>query len=79
MIFRDVLGNALQEGDPVSIGLGLGQTSLGQVQKVDSVLSGNPQQQPMIHVTVVFSLPALANGLVPGVIKAEKPAPQISE
>jgi len=77
MAFRDVVGNSLQEGDQVAIGLALGQTVLGTVQKVDSVLSGNPNAQPMVHVAVVFTLPAMANGLVAGIVKAASPAPQV--
>ena len=78
-MFRDVVGNSLNEGDQVAIGLALGQTVLGTVQKVDSVLSGNPNAQPMVHVAVVFTLPAMPNGLVAGVVRAASPTPQISE
>jgi hypothetical protein len=77
MSFRDVVGNNLTEGDQVAIGLALGQTVLGTVQKVDSVLSGNPNSQPMVHVSVVFTLPALANGLITGIVKAASPASQV--
>ena len=77
-MFRDVVGNVIEQGDQVAIGLALGQTVLGTVQKVDSVLSGNPNAQPMVHVAVVFTLPAMANGLVAGIVKAASPAPQIS-
>ena len=79
MSYRDIVGNILEEGDAVSIGIGLGQTVLGTVQKTDSILGAHPQAQPMVHVAVVFTLPALPNGLVTGIIKAAKPAPQISE
>ena len=77
-MYRDVVGNVIEQGDQVAIGLALGQTVLGTVQKVDSVLSGNPNAQPMVHVAVVFTLPAMANGLVAGIVKAASPAPQIS-
>lgn len=77
-MFRDVVGNVLEQGDAVSIGIGLGQTMLGTVQKTDSVLGANPQAQPMVHVAVIFTLPAMPNGLVAGIIKAATPTPQIS-
>lgn len=77
MAFRDSNGNFIDEGDQVAIGLSLGQAVTGVVQKTDSVLSGAPNSQPMIHVAVVFTLPALPNGLVPGVIKAAQPAQTI--
>lgn len=79
MIYRDAAGNPVQEGDVVAIGIGLGQTSIGQIVRTESVLSSNPNVQPMVHVAVTFSLPAAPNGAVAGIVKAVQPAPQVSE
>lgn len=76
MAFRDVAGNILSEGDQVAIGLSLGQAVIGTVQKTDSLVS-NPNAQPLIHVAVIFTLPAHPNGVVPGIVKAAEPTPTI--
>lgn len=79
MTYRDSIGNPVQEGDAVAIGIGLGQTSIGQIVRTDSVLSSNPNSQPMVHIAVTFSLPAAPNGAVAGIVKAVQPTPQVSE
>lgn len=76
--YRDFANNILSEGDSVCIGLGLGQSILGTVQKTDSLVQNDPKASQMIHVAVVFTLPASPSGLVPGVFKTAEPEPQVA-
>lgn len=74
MVFRDVAGHPLVEGDSVFFGSAFGQAIVGRVDKVDSVLSVENGSAPMIHVTFTLSLPAMQNGFVGGVLKIVPPA-----
>jgi hypothetical protein len=80
-MFRDIAGQPLNEGDQVFFGTAFGQAIVGTVQKTDSIVSGAPNAQPLVHVVFSLSLPALPNGLVGGVLKIVPPKqePLISE
>lgn len=79
MVYRDISGAVLQEGDQVLFPLGLGTSVVATIQKTDNVLGANAQ--PMVHVAMTLSLPAMQNGLVGGVMKiaAQEPEKKIVE
>ena len=71
---RDAIGNPLGEGDLVAFPIALGNIAPGHVAKINSVLAADPNAQPTINVSIMLTLPAAPNGVVPGVIKAVAPA-----
>lgn len=74
MVARDALGNALSEGDQVVFSLGFGQTTVGQVMRISSVLAaGDPNNPPPVFVQFTLPLPVRADGLVGGIVKAALP------
>ena len=70
---RDIAGQPLSEGDQVFFGTAFGQAVVGVVQKVDSIVSGAPNAQPLMHVGFSLSLPVMPNGLVGGILKIIPP------
>lgn len=75
-MFRDIAGQPLSEGDQVFFGTAFGQAVVGVIQKTDSIVSGSPNAQPLVHVGFVLSLPAAPNGLVGGILKIVPPTKQ---
>jgi hypothetical protein len=73
MVCKDIAGNPLNEGDQVFFGTAFGQAVVGVVQKVDSLVSGAPNSQPLAHVGFTLSLPVMPNGLVGGILKIVPP------
>jgi len=67
----------INEGDFVAFPLALGNVVRGQVVKLDSglSLSRNPNEPPqsIAHVLIMLDLQAAPNGVVVGIIKAERP------
>ncbi len=77
MKYFDQYLRPLQEGDFVAFPLALGNVVRGQVVKLDSglSLSRNPNEPPqaVAHVLLMLDLQAAPNGVVVGIIKAERP------
>src|SRR5271157_2225198 len=75
--YFDQYGTMIQEGDFVAFPLALGNVVRGQVVKLDSglSLSRNPNEPPqsIAHVLIMLDLQAAPNGVVVGIIKAERP------
>lgn len=72
MVYRDYLGNVLEENDVVMVPMGFGQLIQGVVLKTGGglVAAGGQQQVPHIMVSITIPLNANpANGLVGGIIK----------
>lgn len=81
MKFIDDQGNELKEGDRVSVGLGLAQSVVGTIVKIDSGLGlqqttqGAQPAQPTLHVAVPLSFNVFPNGMVLGLHKIAAPDP----
>jgi len=75
MLFRDGVGNTLEEGDAVAVALGQGQLATAKVMKLSAGLGGPNTQQsvPMAHIAIVLDFQAAPNGVVPGIMKIEQP------
>lgn len=80
MIFKDLVGQELKQGDQVLFSIGLGQTTVATVLGTNSGLDPN-NPQAAVQVGVTFILPAAPNGLVNGLVRvaAAPAAPTISE
>ena len=78
-MIRDAIGNVLNENDQVSFPLGMGQSMVGRVVKIDSGLGqiGTAPRLATVFVSVVFPLAADPSGVVGGVIKAATPGPAL--
>ena len=79
MLVRDAIGNTLNEGDPVAFPLGMGQSVMGTIVKIDSGLGhiGTAPRQATVFVSVVFPLAADPAGVVGGIIKTATPGPAL--
>lgn len=72
-MLRDIAGNVLQEGDTVFFGTAFGHAIVGQIQKLDSLLTTDKSSAPMAHVGFMLSLPASPTGMVGGILKIIPP------
>jgi hypothetical protein len=72
LVFKDIAGAVLSEGDQVTFPIGLGTLVVANVQKIDTLVQGDAPQS--IHLSFTLSLPAAPNGLVPGIIKIPQPS-----
>lgn len=81
MKFIDDQGNELHEGDRVSVGLGLAQSAVGTIVKIDSGLGiqqtaqGAQSAPAVIHIAVPLSFNVHPNGVVLGLHKIAAPEP----
>ena len=74
MRFVDGLGNVLTEGDAVAVPFG-NSLAPGKIIKLDIGLGPTPEQaQPSAVVTVVLTVPAAPNGMLPGVLAIKTPS-----
>jgi hypothetical protein len=73
MLVQDMIGQPLNEGDPVAIPIGFGQMGVGQVVAISSGLvnPAAPNQPAVPHVTVMIhmNINVQPNGRVSGVTK----------
>jgi hypothetical protein len=73
-MYKDIAGNPLDAGDQVLLPTSFGSAIVGTIQKVDSILGSDPKSAPLVHLQFNFSLPALPNGLVGGILKIVSPS-----
>lgn len=70
---HDMIGQQLNEGDPVAIPIGFGSMGVGQIVAVSSGLVNlaAPNQPAVPHVTVAITINinAQANGRIAGITK----------
>lgn len=77
MVFRDAIGQTIEEGDIIAFGTEVGKSVPGRVEKLDPGLglqgpvgpNGVPQSVPLMVTRVTFVVQCMPDGLIPGIFK----------
>ena len=71
-MFRDRLGNQLEDNDVVCVALGSGQLAEGRIAKTGGIVAAQ-NQNPFVVVVLQLVMPADQAGTVPGLFKLAMP------